>query len=114
MFLFPVDGALEVILSYGQLLSLFLVLIVFEGVISAKAETSLPGLVFILLIVLLGVGIGIGFGDIAYFLFMLIPAFLCLFVFYITRRTRAKNIEKGVRYNQEGLIEEELRKMEGK
>ena len=30
----------------------------------------------------------------------------------IARRTRAKNIAKGVKYNEEGLIEDELRKME--
>ena len=47
MFLFPVDGILEVVLSYGQMISLFLVFVIFEGMIAAKSETAKPGLVFI-------------------------------------------------------------------
>lgn len=112
MFLFPVDGMLEVILSYGQLISLFLVFVVFEGVIAAKSETSVPGLVFIGLIVLLAAGVGVAFHDITFFGFMLIPAFLCLIAFFLARKTRAKNIQKGIQYNEDGLIEEELNKMQ--
>ena len=50
MFLFPVDGILEVVLSYGQMISLFLVFVIFEGMIAAKSETAKPGLVFIFLL----------------------------------------------------------------
>ena len=53
MFLFPVDGILEVVLSYGQMISLFLVFVIFEGMIAAKSETAKPGLVFIFLVFLL-------------------------------------------------------------
>lgn len=112
MFLFPVEGMLEVILSYGQMISLFLVLVVFEGVIAAKSETAKPGLVFLLLVFLLAVGVGVGFREITFFGFMLIPVVLCLIAFFIARRTRAKNIASGMKYNQDGLIEEELKKLE--
>lgn len=112
MFLFPVDGMLEVILSYGQMISLFLVFVIFEGMIAAKSETAKPGLAFILLVFLLAVGVGIGFHDIAFFEFMLIPVVLCLIAFGVARKTRAKNIAKGIKYNEDGLIEEELKKME--
>lgn len=54
MFLFPVDGILEVVLSYGQMISLFLVFVIFEGMIAAKSETAKPGLVFIFLVFLAG------------------------------------------------------------
>ena len=43
MFLFPVDGILEVVLSYGQMISLFLVFVIFEGMIAAKSETAKAG-----------------------------------------------------------------------
>ena len=112
MFLFPMEGIWELILSYGQMISLFLVFVVIEGLIAAKSESPVPGLVFILLVVLLAVGVGIGFGDMTFTLFMLIPAFLCLIAFFLSRKTRAKNIARGVQYNQDGLIEEELNKME--
>ena len=114
MFLFPVDGILEVILSYGQTISLFLVFMIFEAVIAAKSETAKPGLVFIGLVFLLAVGLGFLFKDITFFLYMLIPVALCFIAFFIARKTRARNIEKGIRYNADGLIEDELRKMERK
>ena len=100
MFLFPVDGILEVVLSYGQMISLFLVFVVFEGVIAAKSETAKPGLVFIFLVFLLAVFVGVMFHD------------MCLIAFFIARKTREKNIAKGIKYNKDGLIEEELKKME--
>lgn len=112
MFLFPVDGIWEIILSYGQLISLFLVLMVFEGMIAAKSETATPGLVFIGLVFLLAVGVGVGFHDIYFFFFMLIPVGMCLLAFWFSRKTRAKNISKGAVYNKEGLIEEELKKLQ--
>ena len=94
MFLFPVDGILEVVLSYGQMISLFLVFVIFEGMIAAKSETAKPGLVFIFLVFLLAVFVGVMFHDISFFVFMLIP------------------VAKGIKYNKDGLIEEELKKME--
>lgn len=112
MFLFPVDGILEVILSYGQLISLFLVFVIFEGMIAAKSQTAKPGLVFIFLVFLLAVFVGIAFHEITFFAFMLIPVAMCLIAFFVARKTRAKNIEKGMKYNEDGLIEEELKKME--
>ncbi len=112
MFLFPVDGILEVILSYGQLISLFLVFVIFEGMIAAKSETAKPGLVFIFLVFLLAVFVGFAFHDISFFGFMLIPVAMCFIAFFVARKTRAKNIAKGMKYNEDGLIEEELKKME--
>lgn len=112
MFLFPAEGIIYTILSYGQMISLFLVLMLFEGMIAAKTETAKPGLIFIGLVFLLAVGVGIGFHEITFFFCMLIPVALCLLAFYIARRTRAKNIAKGIRYNEDGLIEEELKKMQ--
>ncbi len=117
MFLFPVDGVMEIILSYGQTLSLYLVFVIMEGMISAKSETAVPGLVFpglvfIGLTLLLGVGLGFIFHDIGFFFYMLIPAVLSLIAFYFTRRNRRRNIEKGLTYNEDGLLEEEMRKME--
>ena len=107
MFLFPVDGILEVVLSYGQMISLFLVFVIFEGMIAAKSETAKPVLVF-----LLAVFVGVMFHDISFFVFMLIPVAMCLIAFFIARKTREKNIAKGIKYNKDGLIEEELKKME--
>ena len=46
MYLFPAEGIMLTILSYGQLISLFLVLVIFEGMIAAKSETAKPGLIF--------------------------------------------------------------------
>jgi len=112
MFLFPAEGIVYTVLSYGQLISLFLVLMLFEGMIAAKTETNKPGLIFIGLVFLLAIGVGIGFGEFIYFAFMLIPVAMCYLAFYIAKRTRAKNIERGIVYNEEGLIEEELNKMQ--
>ena len=112
MFLFPAEGIVYTILSYGQLISLFLVLMLFEGMIAAKTETNKPGLIFIGLVFVLAIGVGIGFGEVSYFFFMLVPVAMCFLAFYIARRTRAKNIARGVVYNEEGLIEEELNKMQ--
>lgn len=112
MFLFSAEGLMLTILSYGQLISLFLVFVLFEGLIAAKSKTAVPGLVFIGAIVLLAIGVGIGFHDISFFGFMMIPTAMCLLAFYIARKTRAKNIAKGIRYNEDGLIEEELEKMQ--
>ena len=63
MYLFPAEGIMLTILSYGQLISLFLVLVIFEGMIAAKSETGKSGLVFIGLIFLLAVGVGVYFGE---------------------------------------------------
>ena len=112
MLLFPVEGILEVILSYGQLLSLFLVFVVMEGFLAAKSETVVPGLAFIGLVFLLAVGVGFGFHDCTYFLYMLVPVVFCFIAFGVSRKTRARNIAKGAHYNEDGLIEEELKKME--
>lgn len=112
MYLFPAEGIMLTILSYGQLISLFLVLVIFEGMIAAKSETAKPGLIFIGLIFLLAVGVGAYFGEFTFFLFMLIPVAMCVIAFWLSRRTRAKNIAKGAVYNAEGLIEDELKKME--
>ena len=112
MFLFPADGIMEIILSYGQTLSLFLVFVIMEGMIAAKSETATPGLVFIGLTVLLGVALGFIFHDIGFFIYMLVPAVLSAIAFYFTRRARRKNIEKGLHYDEDGLLVEEMKKME--
>ena len=112
MFLFPVDGVMEIILSYGQTLSLILVFVIMEGMIAAKSETAVPGLVFIGLTVLLGVGLWIIFKDVGFFIYMLVPAVLSFVAFYFTRRSRQKNIEKGLHYDEDGLLVEEMQKME--
>ena len=112
MFLFHAEGIIYTNLSYGQQISLFLVLMLFEGMIAAKTETNKPGLIFIGLVFLLAIGVGIGFGEFSFFLFMLIPVVMCFLAFYIAKRTRTKNIERGIVYNEEGLIEEELKKMQ--
>ena len=91
MFLFPVEGTMEVILSYGQTISLFLVFVIMEGVIAAKSESHWPGLIFILATVLLGVALGIMFRDIAFFYYLLVPAVMSLIAFFFTRRNRRKN-----------------------
>lgn len=112
MFLFPVDGILEVVLSYGQVISLFLVFVIFEGMIAAKSETAKPGA---------GVYFsGIPAGGLCrryvprYQLLRLYADSCCdvLIAFFIARKTREKNIAKGIKYNKDGLIEEELKKME--
>ena len=112
MFLFPVEGMMEVILSYGQTISLFLVFVIMEGVIAAKSESPWPGLIFILATVLLGVALGIMFRDIAFFYYLLVPAVMSLIAFFFTRRNRRKNIEKGLKYDEDGLISEEMNKLE--
>ena len=112
MFLFPVDGIMEIILSYGQTLSLFLVFVIMEGMIAAKSESKWPGLIFIGMIVLLAIALAIMFDNVAFFIYMMIPALLSLIAYYFTRRNRAKNIRKGMHYNEDGLLEEEMKKME--
>ncbi len=104
MHLFPADGVFALILSYGQMLSLFLVLMVFEGVIAAKTEKAWPGLVFIGLVLALAAGMGIAYDDIHFFLYMLIPVAMCIGAFCFSRHNRAKNIEKGYIYDSEGHI----------
>ena len=112
MLLFPADGIMEMIFQAGQTFSIFLVLFVFEAIIAAKSEKAWPGLLFLFAVFCLAVGVGIGFQDITFFFFMLIPVVMCLFAFWIARKTRAKNIEKGLEYNKDGLIEDELKKMQ--
>ena len=112
MFLFPVDGIWEVILSYGQTISLFLVFVIMEGMIAAKSESKWPGLIFIGAILLMGAAFAVMFEDIAFFYYLLVPAVLSLIAFFFTRRNRRKNIEKGMTYDADGLLVEELRKME--
>ena len=112
MFLFPVDGIWEVILSYGQTLSLFLVFVIMEGMIAAKSESKWPGLLFIGATVLMGVVFAFLFEEIAFFFYMLVPAFLSLIAYFVTRRNRQKNIEKGLHYDEDGLLVEEMRKMQ--
>ena len=112
MFLFPVDGTWEVILSYGQTISLFLVFVIMEGMIAAKSESKWPGLIFIGAILLMGVAFAVMFQDIAFFYYLLVPAVLSVFAYFLTRRNRRRNIEKGLTYNKDGLLEEEIRKME--
>ena len=112
MFLFPANGIWEVILSYGQTISLFLVFVIMEGMIAAKTESKWPGLIFIGAILLMGVAFALIFGDIAFFYYMLVPAVMSLIAYFVTKKNRAKNIAKGMHYDEEGLLVEELRKME--
>ena len=112
MFLFPVDGIWEVILSYGQTVSLFLVFVIMEGMIAAKSESKWPGLIFIGVTLLMGVAFALMFRDIAFFYYMLVPAVLSLIAYFVTRKNRAKNIAKGLTYNEDGLLVEEMKKME--
>lgn len=112
MLLFPAEGIMETIFQYGQTFSIFLVLAVFEGVIAAQSKTNKPGLLFLFGVFLLAVGVGVGFKDITFFFFMLIPVALCALAFWLSRKTRKKNIEKGIVYNDQGLIETEIQKME--
>lgn len=103
---------LEAILEYGQMISLFLVLIVMEGVIAAKTQSSWPGLLYAFGMVVFSVIMGIAFHDIHFFGYMLIPTALCFVAFFFSRWNRRKNIEKGLHYNKDGLIEEEMKDME--
>ncbi|MBR5123321.1 MAG: hypothetical protein IKT73_01825 [Anaerotignum sp.] len=112
MFLFPVDGIMEIILSYGQTISLFLVFVIMEGMIAAKSESKWPGLIFIGVTLLMGVAFALMFGDIAFFYYMLVPAVLSVFAYIAARKNRAKNIAKGMTYNKDGLLKEEMEKME--
>lgn len=111
MFLFPVDGVMEIILSYGQTLSLFLVFVIMEGMIAAKSESKWPGLIFIGMIVLLAIALGLLFKDIGFFFYMIVPAFLSLIAYYFTRKNRAKNIAEGLHYDEDGLLKEEMEKL---
>lgn len=108
MFLFPTDGMMELILSYGAVLSMFLVFVIMEGVIAAKTETVWPGLAFIGGLILFAIACGIYFEDIYFFIYMLIPVVLCLIAFVFSRTVRKRNIAKGLRYNKEGLIDDEI------
>lgn len=112
MYLFPAEGILEVILSYGQMFSLFLVLVVMAAVIGAKSKTNKPGMLYCLAIVGLSVWLGVSFHDIMFFWYMMIPTALCFLAHYTSRRVRANNIKKGLHYNEDGLLEEELNKMQ--
>ena len=110
--LFQVDGILETVFAYGQMISLFLVFVVVEGFVAAKSESPWPGIVFIGIIFALAVGMGLYFHDLSFFGFMMVPVALCFLAFFLSRKNRAKNIEKGLHYNEEGLLEEELKDMQ--
>ena len=112
MYLFPAEGIWEVILSYGQTVSLFLVFVIMEGMIAAKSESKWPGLIFIGITLLMGIAFAFMFGDIAFFYYMLVPAILSVFAYIAARKNRAKNIAKGMTYNEDGLLKEEMEKME--
>lgn len=103
---------LETILEYGQMVSLFAVFIILEGVISAKTISPWPGLVFAFGMVALSALIGFIFHDIHFFGFMMVPTALCFVAYFFTRWNRRKNIKKGLHYNEDGLIEEEMKDME--
>ena len=103
---------LETILEYGQMVSLFAVFIILEGVISAKTISPWPGLVFAFGMVAFSALIGVAFHDIHFFGFMLVPTALCFVAYFFTRWNRRKNIKKGLHYNEDGLIEEEMKDME--
>lgn len=111
MHLFPADGIFATILSYGQMLSLFLVLMIFEGVLAAKTESRIPGLVFLLMVFGLAVGMGIMFDDIHFFLYMLVPVVMCLGAYWYSRRNRALNKKRGLVYGKDGVIEDFDEKM---
>lgn len=112
MYLFPAEGIFETILSYGQVLSLFLVFVILEGVISAKTVSPWPGLVFAFGMVAFSAFLGFIFHDISFFWYMMIPTALCFIAYFVTRWNRRKNIKKGLHYNEDGLIEEEMKDME--
>ncbi|MGN0135336.1 hypothetical protein [Anaerotignum sp.] len=102
---------LETILGYGQMISLFAVFIIMEGVISAKTVSPWPGLIFAFGMIAFSVFMGIAFDDIHFFGYMMVPTALCFVAYFVTRWNRRKNIEKGLHYNEDGLIEEEMNDM---
>lgn len=106
MHLFPADGIFATILSYGQMLSLFLVLMIFEGVLAAKTESRIPGLIFLFLVFALAVGLGVMYKDFHFFLYMMIPFMMCVLAFFYSRRNRALNKKKGMVYGKDGVIED--------
>ncbi len=99
---------METIFAVGQTVSLFLVIIFFIAVISAKTEKSWPGLALCLLMLAASIWAGVSFQK-EFFFYMLLPTAACFGAWYISRRNRKKNIEKGLHYNEEGVIEEELK-----
>ena len=105
--LFESEGILAIIFSYGQTLSIFLVLFCMESVIAAKSETNKPGLIFLVLVFLLAVFVGWYFHEFTFFLYMLIPVLLCAVGFGVARYVRKRNLEKGAVYNKEGILEDD-------
>lgn len=99
---------MDTIFAVGQTVSLFLAIIFFIAVISARTERSWPGLALCLLMLAASIWAGVSFQK-EYFFYMLLPTVACFVAWYISRKTRAKNIEKGLHYNEEGVIEEELK-----
>lgn len=105
--LFESEGILAVIFSYGQMLSIFLVLFCVEAIITAKSESKWPGLVFLGLVFLLAVFIGWIFHEFMYFVYMLVPVALCAGGYCIARYVRKRNLEKGATYNENGVLEDD-------
>ncbi len=107
MHLFPADGIFAIILSYGQMISIFLVLFCMESVIAAKSESAKPGLIFLGGVFLLAVFVGWYFKEFMYFVYMLFPVALCAVGFSVARYVRKRNLEKGAVYNEEGILEDD-------
>lgn len=105
--LFESEGILAVIFSYGQMLSIFLVLFCIEAVIAAKSEKSTPGLLFLGAVFLLAIFVGWFFHEFMFFVYMLIPVALCACGFGIARYVRKRNLEKGAVYNEDGVLEDD-------
>lgn len=88
---------IEFILSLGKTLSLLLVMVFVEGVISGRPDGKWPGLIFASFIALVSVFVWVISGSFQYFLFMMVPTGLCFLVYYVSRR----NVAKGRGYHAE-------------
>lgn len=88
---------IDFILAVGKTLSMLIVLVFIEGVISARPNGKWPGLAFAVLIAAVSVAVGLFSHSFAYFLFMLVPTTLCFLAYFVTRR----NVAKGLAHNPE-------------
>lgn len=94
---------IDFILDLGKTLSLLLVMVFIEGVISGRPDGKWPGLIFASFIAVVSVGVWLVSGSFQYFLFMMVPTALCFFVYFISRR----NVAKGRGFHPEEEEEEQ-------
>lgn len=97
---------IDFILGMGKVLSLLMVIVFIEGVVSGRPDGKWPGFLFASLIAVISVAVGLISHSFQYFMFMMVPTALCFFVYYVSRR----NVARGGGFHPEEEEEEPIRR----